>query len=730
MRAPAGSWLPLWFSLLALPAAAEAPRLQALRTEHPPRIDGLLDDAVWQQAASGSGFRQREPEELAPATEDTTIRVAFTPKVLYIAIHAHDGEPSALVAREMGRDAELFRDDAVVVLLDTFLDRRNAYFFETNPNSSVNDALMTDEGRLVSFDWDGVWEVKARTVADGWTAELAIPFATLRFDPESTTWGLQVRRMIRRKNEETFWAPLGRDVDMYRMARAGTLEGLEGIEPGLALRVKPYLAAASTEIAKGGAADGDEVEAGVDAKWAISRGMSLDLTVNTDFAETEVDEQQVNLSRFSLFFPEKREFFLENSGIFEFSPQVNANGPPLFAAFHSRRIGIADDGRQTDLEVGLRLAGRQGPWSVGVLGARTGGLDADPALGLGAVAASDWGVVRVRRNVGERSTVGVIATHRDDGASDNQLLGFDVDYKPTERWSFWAIGAQSRSGRSNSDAQEGESGGFGTSYANDVLEGSLSVAEVDPGFQPEAGFLWRRGRIFHADASYSPRPKLWDGLRNLFFAGRGDLFTYRTGPNAGETESVDSLFDVFALQFDSGEFVSLFTQYREENILEPFEIAPGVVLPIEHYRWHDVGVFAETSEGRVLAGSGFVLRGDFFNGTRFGSELNLTWRPSRSFRWRLSWNRNDIELVQGRFVTNVWRQRFDWAFSPDLGVSAFVQRNEGADLLTLNLRFSWHYRPGSDLYVVYNETWDAPSLSDLGTAARQLIVKITWAWDA
>jgi hypothetical protein len=325
------------------------PRPAALAIDEPIVVDGAIEEAVWRDAEVASDFTQREPYEGTPATERTEVRVAFTKSVLYLSVHAFDSVPEGVVAKEMERDATLYRDDSVVFVLDTFGDHRNGYAFETNPNGARFDALVTDEGRDVNVHWDGVWDAAARRTADGWSAELAIPFSTVRFDPGQSTWGLNVRRMIRRKNEEVNWTPLSRSIGdyrdlsryaVYRISMAGELTGLVDLEPSRRLGVTPFLVGdLSQSPGTGQEGTEDDAEAGLDVKWGIGRSTSLDLTYNTDFAEVEVDQQQVNLTRFSLFFPEKRDFFLENAGIFEFGlPNRETLEPALMKVFFSRRM--------------------------------------------------------------------------------------------------------------------------------------------------------------------------------------------------------------------------------------------------------------------------------------------------------------------------------------------------------------------------------------------------------
>ena len=729
MSSPHRRVLPfLWpvglFGLLLGPAlsALEAPSIEALRIDEPIQLDGVLDEATWQDAEAGNDFRQRQPEEFEPATEPTTIRVVYTADTLYIGVHAVDSEPDKVVGREMGRDVPIFNDDGIVILLDTFLDRRNAYFFETNPNSSRTDGYVTDEGRDFSIDWDGVWNVKSRRTHDGWTAEFAIPFRTLRFDPAQDTWGLQVRRIIKRKSEIDFWSPIGRDAGLFRLSQAGTLTGLRDLETGRNLRLKPYVTASHREdraadsSTSGGDSSGDE-DAGLDLKWGITQGLALDVTLNTDFAETEVDEQQVNLTRFSLFFPEKREFFLENAGIFEFGPDLG----PLLKVFFSRRIGL-DAGRQVDLETGVRLAGRQGPWSIGLLGARTGSLPADDGLGFDAVPETEWGTVRLKRNVGERSNLGIIATHRNAGGGDDNLVyGIDGEWKPTDRLGFWAFGTASAGPGNESD---GWAGGIGGSYGGSYWSGSARLVEIEDSFDPQLGFTLRPGRRnLSADVEWEPRPD-WEGVRNLSFELEVDVFT-----KDGKQETSMVALDLFGIDFDSGESLVSWATLSEERLFEPFEIYPGVVLAADSYEWYEIGIWGQTNAGRAWSVEGWAETGEFYSGDRFAHSLSLKWRPNRFFRARLDWRRNDIDLPEGDFVTNLWRSRIGVSITPDLTVDTLLQYNDAAEDVSVNLRFNWHYRPGSDLFVVYNHGWDAPGLGDLMDRERQVIVKASFAWD-
>lgn len=707
----------IFFALLAafaLSASAEPPKLEARAVQGEIVLDGILNEADWQGPAA-AGFTQREPVAGAPSTERTEVRIAYTPATLYIGIRALDSDPGAVTAREMRNDAELYQDDAVAVLLDTFLDHRNGYFFETNPNGARAEGLINDEGESVNMEWDGLWQVASRRTEDGWAAEMAIPFSTLRFAPGGGDWGLNVRRMIRRKNEEAYWSPIPLEADIWRFSLAGRLTGLDGIAPGLNLRAKPFAVASGREDlaerkslepgSEAGTTMSDDM--GLDLKWGVGRGLSLDLTVNTDFAESEADEQQVNLSRFSLFLPEKREFFLENAGLFDYGPR-NAFGPPIFRPFNSRRIGLGAGGEALPIEFGGRLTGRSGPWSLGVLDARTSGTDTD-----------DWGVLRVRRQVGDATNVGMVATRHDGPDGDSRLYGADADWKNSSSRlkvrGFWA-------GSDDPQAGADWAGGVGASYRGPVWRWTLDALQIGDDFESEAGFLLRRGvRRLSPTLTFVPRPDI-PGIRNLFFEGRGEVYTDLDG----EVESTFLSVDLFALRTQKEDVFTVYAEQLSERLTEPFEIRPGIVIPEGEYRWDQQGVWFETNAARAVYAMAWVQKGSFYDGDRFANGATLRVRPSRFLSSESGWDRNRIELPAGSFTTNLFRERLQVNLTPDLSTSAFVQFSDAAELLAANLRLGWTYRPGADVFLVLNQRWDAPALGLRTVRDRQAILKLTY----
>ena len=707
------------------------PSVAALELDEPITVDGRLDEPAWRAAARATGFIQREPREGMPATERTEFSIAYTESTLFVALWAFDASPEKVIAKEMERDARLWADDSVIFAFDTFLDGRNAFAFATNPNGVRHDALVTDEGRDVNREWDGVWATASRRTAEGWVAEIAIPFSTLRFDPSLDRWGLNVQRLIRHKNEEVHWAPLPREVGgfsssaVYRMSLAGELTGLDGLRPSRSLDVKPYLLASA---AQGPRAEGTDTTAdgGLDVKWGVTRTLTLDLTYNTDFAEVEVDDLRVNLTRFSLFFPEKRDFFLENAGIFEFGAVQRAPWEPaLMKGFFSRRIGL-DGGETVPLEAGARLTGRVGAWNVGVLGVGTDGVGFDDR----SVPRTGFRVGRVKRNLGARSSIGAIYTQKDpQGGGTESLFGVDFDFKPTQHFELNGFWSQSDKpgvrGDDPSVRGDNVSYGAGFQYQGSTLTTALDLVEVEKNFDPAVGFLPREDfRLVTPRFLWQPRIER-HGIRSWMVEGVQRRFERSSD---GRLESERIYLAPLGMNFESQDFWQIGYSRNKEQLFAPFEIYPGVVIPPGLYEFDGGSAFFSTSGSRPVGYNGSWNWGDFYDGEWLSMSNSLHLRLSRFVSARTSWLHNDVELPQGDFTIDLWSQGVDLAFTPDLRLNMIAQYNEASGDLGVNVRFHWIYKPGADIFLVYNENWTAPSLSDRSSEGRQLILKVTYLW--
>jgi hypothetical protein len=724
------------FALSPAAQSEERPRpaITALAISEPIVVDGVMEESDWGRAEVGGDFITREPEDKLPASERTEFSVLYTPSTLYFGIRAYDSNPAAIIAKEMERDAPLGQnDDSIAIVLDTFADQRNCYSFEINPNGARTDALVTDEGQEINTDWDGVWSVATRRYGQGWTVEVAIPFSTLRYQRGATAWGLNIRRFIRHKNEETHWAALNREIGPRSMATtiyaahwvslAGELRGLDDIKPSRRLDLKPFLVGALSETPNvPGSGRDEEDDAGLDLKLGVAKSLSMDLTYNTDFAEVEVDQQQVNLTRFSLFFPEKREFFLENSGIFDFGPPNRGRDERevnLLDVFFSRRIGL-EQGLEVPIEWGGRLTGRLGGWNLGLLDVLTESTEVGAG---GVVRDTQFSVARLKRNVGSRSSIGVIFTNRDeDRVGENTVFGLDLSWKPTQSTDFFLFGAQS----DDPDAT-GDEGSFGTGflYVSRDLRASVDVVEAQEGFDPGVGFLQRDDFVrYNPRVRYTPRINRF-GQRGLFFEAVLDYFA-RSSTDALESRRVQ-LSPIGSRTV--GEVLWRLAWIDDtEQLFEPFAIRPGFVIPPGLYRFDSWELAGRTNPGKLVSARGTFGAGDFYSGERRFVNLTTLFRASRFFRAETLWAWNDVELPQGDFQTSIYSALLNVSFTPDLRVNTLAQYNDAAELVGLNVRFNWTYQPGADLYVVYNENWGAPTFSARETTRRQVIVKITYLW--
>ena len=394
--------------------AHDSRRLEVARARGAIRLDGVLDDEPWVDAPMAHDFIQNDPREGMPATYDTEVRVVYDDDALYFGVFAKDDQPGRIIVSDLKKDYNVDTSDGFRVVLDTFRDGRNGYVFAINPAGARWDAQMANEGRESNANWDGIWDVATRITETGWYAEIRIPYQTIRFSGEMPTWGINFQRKIRRLNEDSYWSPIPRIWDLDRVSLAGTLEGTRGLRPGKDLRVKPYALSSSNTVAGRGTAG--DFDAGLDVKYGVTTGLTLDLTVNTDFSQVEADEQQINLSRFSLFFPEKRDFFLENSGIFQFGGAVQGggigsnagrqNGAQDMRLFFSRRIGLSDTGSAIPILAGTRLTGRQGAYSVGVLNVQQREVETVPA--------TNFTALRVRRDILANSDIGAMVLARQE----------------------------------------------------------------------------------------------------------------------------------------------------------------------------------------------------------------------------------------------------------------------------------------------------------------------------
>jgi hypothetical protein len=711
-------------ALAALPAAAQTgepvPELAAERLYAEERIvlDGVLDEPVWRRAVPATEFRQQEPVEGAPPTEQTEVRVAFDANNLYIGAHLFDSDPSGIKGYQRRRNAGLGSDDRFMWILDTFRDGRTAYFFEINPAGLLGDGLLRiGSGGNMSKSWDGIWDVRVRRHERGWTAEIRIPFRTLNFDPRSETWGINFQRTIRRKSEELMWSGYRRNQGLFLPINAGVLTGLRDISQGVGLEARPYVAASQSNV---GGVTNTGSNIGLDLGYSVTPSLRLAMTVNTDFAETEVDDRQVNLTRFPLFFPERRQFFLEGSSIYNFAGSNGVN------PFFSRRIGLVG-GEPIPVQFGARLGGQAGAWDVGLLQVRTGAQ--------GQVSTEDFSVARLRRNFFAQSSIGAIYTRRATDATseidlpDRHTYGVDLDMSTStflgnrnlQFEAFFAAHDELVRGEGTTLGDR-SARGIRFNYPNNVWQAHVSLREFGDHWNPAVGFAPRRGfRRLQPTVSWNPRAERLAHVREFQFQLYFEHLTDLDG--VLETRRVQAR--PLGIRFHPGDRVQVSVANQFEYLAGPFQIANGIVLAPGEYSFNDMTVDVSTANQRVLSVNGELQIGEFWSGTRRRAELGATVRPNGSINLSSTIERQDVSLPGGDFATTLMRVNASWTPTPYTSLINSVQYDDVSREVGLNSRLRWIVRPGSDFYFVYAHNW----MDDEGrftTLARGATTKLNY----
>ncbi len=696
-------------------AGEGAPTYRIHKADSPPRIDGDLSDAVWETAAPAFRLTRQEPNPGTEASERTEVRALHDENNVYFAILCRDSKPDQLVVSTKAREGEIWPDDHIRILLDTFFDRRDAYVFEMNPAGSKRDGLA--KGTYSDYSWDGIWEGKARRVPEGWAVEIAIPTRTITFKPGLSTWGMNVERQISRLNETDRWASPRADANFSTPALAGVLEGIGELKQGKGLSIRPYATFRSTDDMTVVMDRDKNLDVGFDVYKSIAGNMNAVFTYNTDFAETEADSRQINMTRFPLFIQEKRGFFLEGATIFDFGPDLGTSFMPFF----SRRIGLAD-GLQVPILAGAKLWGRMGSTSVGVLDVQTkeeGGLGSQNLF-----------VARVKQNVLEESSVGVIVTNGNpSGEGANTLVGADFTYKTSRlggNKNFLA-GAWAAYSRNTSGLSRPYGFGFKVDYPNDLIDTGIAYKMFGEGLDPALGFIPRTGvHNLSSDFFYKPRPGFWN-IRQIWFGGSASIY-WRT---EGGLETRQFAVTPFRVIMNSGDAFDAEIANEYESLLEPFEVAEGVVIPAGNYRFNRAGASFETAGSRWWKLEAMVYGGDFYNGRMTQYEAGFTFKPNATLNTTFSFEYYDGQLATGNFIQRLfqWKLTYDW--SPDLGLNVFTQYDNVSENVGINARLRWTLKPGTDLFVVWNHGWDhfwADEEHHLQPAYDQVAIKFQYTW--
>jgi hypothetical protein len=633
-----------------------------------------------------------EPREGEVPVAHTVVRVLASEAEIIIGVRADDPEPSRIVSFARARDASLESEDHIKIVLDTYLDGRSGYVFAVNPNGARYDALVADQGEGENANWDAVWEAAASRTPTGWSAEIRIPVRSLLFRRGLTEWGLNVQRRVQRLQETSRWASPERDYEITQTARAGVLTNLPRFDLGLGLSVRPSVKAGVGVPAPNARVE-DEEEISLDATQRLAANTLASLTVNTDFAETEVDTRRTNLTRFPLFFPEKRTFFLEGADIFEFGLGLGEDVRPFF----SRRIGLLE-GREVPIDVGGKVNGRLGGTNFGALLVRTGELDTLPSD-------NTVGVMRVKQNVLRESSIGMIATVGDPlGRSNALLAGPDVVYQTSRfrgdknflvgAWAL-AVDRQALPGRKSAF-------GFKIDYPNDLWDIAFTHKSLGDGLLPPLGFVPRPGvRITNFNINFNPRPSrpiLGLRVRQMFHEWLNTLVTDLDG----RWESYRVFMAPVNWRLESGDRFELNVVPTGERLTEPFEIAEGVVIPTGTYHWNRYRLEGGLATKRRFSGQITWWFGDFYGGKLDELELTASWKPSSLVIVELSGEHNVGRLPEGRFTQELVGTRLRLNFSPDLQLNSFLQYDNESDTFGTNTRLRWTFHPLGDLFVVYN----------------------------
>jgi len=699
------------------PETTPRPSARATRTRLPVELDGVLREEAWQQANPITDFIQAVPDAGYPATEPTVVRVLYDDKNLYIGALLLDSEPEGIIAQYLNQDFQTHDDDVFAVTLDTFLDRRNSFMFLINPNGAVKDGQTFDNSRTLNLAWEGVIRVETSVHDRGWTVEMAIPFTTLRFDPSrrEQAWGLQFLRRVRRKNEDSYWAPVDRRSRVHSMAFGGTLTGLRGLPRPRNLSVKPYLksSTASGHVLDAGQAGG-ATDLGLDLKYGLTPRLTLDLTYNTDFSQVEVDREQVNLTRFSLFFPEKREFFMENSGIFAFGDLSERNyrlgaSPRDFTLFHSRRIGLAE-GQPVPIVGGGRLTGRAGGFDIGLLNMQT-----ESGRGL---PAETFSVARIRRTLGGALQLGALMTRRNTlgSASPERNTSYGVDAN-LALWDRLLVHSYLAATEYPEREGNNRAARISAAWRDPFWNVSALFREVGGAFRPGMGFVARKGiRHSYGTVGVHPRPEVsWINEVNPYTE-----IHYITDLSwALETRTVTGGTGVLFL--DGGR-LNASVSHRLEAVEEAFQVAGQGEVPAGRYRFREGSLSYSSSAARPLAGEIRLAGGGFFHGDRRSLTLGGNWRPSKHVALDLQAQRNEITLPGESFTADVLGARLDYAYSTRCFASVYLQYNTASEEAVTNVRLNVIHSPLSDLFLVYSERRNVES--DL-LLERSLAVKGT-----
>jgi hypothetical protein len=677
-----------------------------------PMIDGLLNEGAWLKAIPLDGFIQAEPRQGQPASQRTEVRILYDDNAIYVGAILHDTDPSQIVTTDTRRDANLNEMDSFQIIFDTFRDQQNGFVFGTNALGVQYDAQVRDQGNA-SNTWDGSWDVQTNITESGWTAEFRIPLRTLRYGPAPQTWGINAYRNIQRTRERTYWAQLPREYNIGRLSSAGDLRGLQ-LQAPRNLKILPYVTSSANRNYRPAVNNDFDGDFGFDAKIGITPSLNLDATYNTDFAQVEVDNQQINLTRFNLRFPEKRPFFQENSGLFRIG---QGNEVDLF---FSRAIGLDANGGIVPIRGGGRLTGKVSGFNVGILNMQTDDTLSTPS--------NNFSVVRASRELRNRSGVGVMFVNRSatgdlrGNNSWNRTFGTDARLGVGEHMTMSGYAA-----RTQTPGRLGDDYAFNTSVQWDDgrREGQIDWGGTGENFNPEVGFLETPGGYRRYRVSYG---EVWrqEGVRAVGFRELNPhmnytRFNYLDGSLLTADMHVDNHWD-----WENGQFITVALNGTWDGLREPFQIFPGIIIPPGEHGGPRATIRYNSDRRKWWYGRVQWDLGRFMTGTQSSPTFQVILRDGGKLAVDTTWNYREIDLPQGSFHTNLGNMRVTYNFSPSVFVQSLLQYNDRTDRWSTNLRFHWLETAGTGLFVVYNDT---EGLNGFGPVNRTFIVKYVRQFD-
>ncbi len=664
----------------------------AIRVSRAPQLNGLLWDSAWNGATPVTSFLQRELDEGALATERTEVRLVYDDHAMYAGVWCYDSSPNEIVANAMERDFNIDVEDNFELVLDTYHDKRNGFLFIINPHGARYDALITDEGQGVNADWNGLWDTRTAITPWGWCGIIEIPFSTLRFpDDTNQLWGINFERNIRRKREQDLWQAYSRNYGLMKLSQAGTLVGLQNIHRGNSFEVKPYVLGG---VEKGYALFDDyrstQTKAGLDAKYGLTSTLTLDLTTNTDFAQVEADRVRINLTRFPLFYPEKRDFFLEGAGIFDF--QFGDSPIP----FYSRRIGLSSSGEAIPILGGVRIVGKAGLYNLGILTMETGESAGEPT--------TNYTVARIKRDIVDQSYVGFIATNKQSSSSYNRLLGLDGAWVRSDVFATntLIIGGGIAGTEDPGITTDNLAYRLYADFPNDVVDHFIGVRVVQRNFDPQIGFQDRNDFIKY---SYTFRVRTRpQGFGMQYVEFKPVELNYYKSTN-GAVQSLDYEGRILGFQTNSGEYFEFnFQRYAEapSDTIEFF----GSKIPPSTYWWSRWELQFATNDSRDVSFFALYRWGGHYSGNRRTYIIQPQVRLAGRFMLGLDYTRNEVQLPLSEFTTNEAGATVNYGFSPMLNSSLLGQWNNEDNDININFRLHWIPRIGSDVYFVVNQAFD------------------------